>query len=65
MFDPLKCVECGGIATVHVTENRGGTKVEQHLCLDCARKLSGLPASISESLNKFIDKHEGDTKHTP
>ena len=38
----MKCDNCGKNATVHLTEIKGGKKIEKYLCEQCAAQ-KGLP----------------------
>jgi protein arginine kinase activator len=60
----MKCDNCNKPATVHLTEIRGGKKIEKHLCEQCAAQSEGLPAvkghtPINELLTNFVMAHSG------
>ena len=50
-------------ATVHMTEIKGGKKIEKHLCEQCAAQQEGLPVKphtpINELLTNFVLAHSG------
>jgi protein arginine kinase activator len=62
----MKCEKCNKQATVHLTEIRGGKKIEKHLCEQCAAQAEGFPAKahtpINELLTNFVLAHSGLTK---
>jgi protein arginine kinase activator len=62
----MKCEKCNRLATVHLTEIRGGKKIEKHLCEECAAQLEGFaPKShtpINELLTNFVLAHSGMAK---
>ena len=64
----LKCDKCNKSATVHLTEIKGGKKIEKHLCEQCAAENEGLPVKshmpINELLTNFVMQHSGLTKET-
>ena len=59
----MKCDNCNKPATVHLTENRNGKKMEKHLCEQCAAQNEGLPVKahtpINELLTNFVLAHSG------
>lgn len=60
----MKCDNCNKPATVHLTEIRGGKKIEKHLCEQCAAQSEGMPAikghtPINELLTNFVMAHSG------
>ena len=59
----LKCDNCNKTATVHLTEIKGGKKIEKHLCEQCAAQNEGLPVKshtpINELLTNFVLAHSG------
>lgn len=60
----MKCDNCNKPATVHLTEIRGGKKIEKHLCEECAAQSEGqlLPKQhtpINELLTNFVMQHSG------
>jgi protein arginine kinase activator len=59
----MKCEKCNRQATVHLTEIRGGKKIEKHLCEQCAAQMEGIaPKShtpINELLTNFVLAHSG------
>ena len=59
----MKCDNCNKAATVHLTEIRGGKKIEKHLCEQCAAASEGLPVKahtpINELLTNFVMAHSG------
>jgi len=60
----MKCDNCGNKpATVHLTEIRGGKKIEKHLCEQCAAQSEGMPVKqhtpINELLTNFVMAHAG------
>ncbi len=59
----MKCDQCNRQATVHLTEIKGGKKLEKHLCEQCAAQNEGLPvkphAPINELLTNFVMAHSG------
>ncbi len=61
-----KCDNCSKPATVHLTEIKGGKKIEKHLCEQCAAQNEGLQVKghtpINELLTNFVMTHSGLTK---
>lgn len=59
----MKCDSCGKTATVHLTEIKGGKKLEKHLCEQCAARNEGIPVKahtpINELLTNFVMAHSG------
>jgi protein arginine kinase activator len=59
----MKCDNCNKPATVHLTEIKGGKKLEKHLCEQCAAQSEGLPVKqhtpINELLTNFVLAHSG------
>ena len=59
----MKCDNCNKSATVHLTEIKGGKKIEKHLCEQCAAQNEGLPVKshmpINELLTNFVLAHSG------
>jgi protein arginine kinase activator len=59
----MKCDNCGKSATVHLTEIKGGKKIEKHLCEQCAAQNEGIPVKahtpINELLTNFVMAHSG------
>ena len=59
----MKCENCSKNATVHLTEIKGGKKIEKHLCEQCAAQNEGLPVKshmpINELLTNFVMAHSG------
>ena len=59
----MKCDNCNKTATVHLTEIKGGKKIEKHLCEQCAAQNEGLPVKshmpINELLTNFVMAHSG------
>ena len=59
----MKCDNCNKTATVHLTEIKGGKKIEKHLCEQCAAQNEGLPVKphtpINELLTNFVLAHSG------
>lgn len=59
----MKCDNCNKQATVHLTEIKGGKKIEKHLCEQCAAQNEGLPVKshmpINELLTNFVMQHSG------
>jgi protein arginine kinase activator len=59
----MKCDSCGKSATVHLTEIKGGKKIEKHLCEQCAAQNEGIPVKahtpINELLTNFVMAHSG------
>src|SRR3954462_175978 len=65
----MRCDNCNKAATVHLTEIKGGKKLEKHLCEQCAALNEGLPVKshtpINELLTNFVMAHSGGvTKET-
>ena len=64
----MKCDNCNKTATVHLTEIKGGKKLEKHLCEACAGQLEGMPVKqhtpINELLTNFVLAHSGVPKET-
>jgi protein arginine kinase activator len=64
----MKCDNCNKTATVHLTEIKGGKKIEKHLCEQCAAQNEGLPVKshmpINELLTNFVMAHSGLQKET-
>ena len=66
----MKCDNCNTkAATVHLTEIKGGKKIEKHLCEQCAAQNEGLPVKsshmpINELLTNFVMAHSGLQKDT-
>lgn len=62
---PRKCDNCKEPATVHLTEIKGGEKIEKHLCEQCAAQNEGLTTGgkahlpINELLTNFVMQHSG------
>lgn len=59
----MKCENCNNPATVHLTEIKGGKKMEKHLCEACsALEGIGPPKAhtpINELLTNFVMAHSG------
>jgi protein arginine kinase activator len=59
----MKCDNCNKSATVHLTEIKGGKKLEKHLCEACAAAAEGMPVKshmpINELLSNFVMTHSG------
>jgi len=59
----MKCDKCNKTATVHLTEIKGGKKIEKHLCEHCAAETEGLSTKshmpINELLTNFVMAHSG------
>jgi protein arginine kinase activator len=61
----MKCENCNNPATVHLTEIKGGKKIEKHLCESCAAQLEGIGTMgkghqpINELLTNFVMAHSG------
>jgi protein arginine kinase activator len=58
----MKCNNCNKPATVHLTELKGGKKIEKHLCASCAAESEGFPVvkpPINEMLTNFVLAHSG------
>src|SRR3954452_8187264 len=59
----MKCDNCTKTATVHLTEIKGGKKIEKNLCEQCAAQNEGLPVKshmhINELLTNFVMAHSG------
>ena len=60
----MKCDNCNKQpATVHLTEIKGGKKIEKHLCEQCAAQNEGVPIKshtpINELLTNFVMAHSG------
>lgn len=57
------CNGCNKPKTVHVTEIKGGKKLEKHLCKDCPLVNEGMAAKahqpINELLSNFVLAHSG------
>ena len=56
-----KCENCGKQATIHLTEIKGGKKLEKHLCESCAAQAEGFNAQpakphmpIDQLLTNFV-----------
>ncbi len=64
----MKCDNCNKPATVHLTEIKGGKKLEKHLCEQCAAQNEGLPVKthtpINELLTNFVLAHSGKQMET-
>lgn len=64
----MKCDNCNKSATVHLTEIKGGKKIEKHLCEQCAAQNEGYPVKshmpINELLTNFVMAHSGMPKET-
>jgi len=64
----MKCDNCNKSATVHLTEIKGGKKIEKHLCEQCAAQNEGLPVKshmpINELLTNFVMQHSNLQKET-
>ena len=64
----MKCDNCNKNATVHLTEIKGGKKIEKHLCEQCAAQNDVLPVKshmpINELLTNFVMAHSGLQKET-
>jgi protein arginine kinase activator len=62
----MKCDNCNNHATVHLTEIKGGKKIEKHLCEQCANQLEGIAVKshtpINELLTNFVMAHSGIVK---
>lgn len=62
----MKCDNCNNHATVHLTEIKGGKKVEKHLCEQCAQQMEGIAVKshtpINELLTNFVLAHSGIVK---
>ena len=64
----MKCENCNNAATVHLTEIKGGKKIEKHLCENCAAQLEGIGNAakghtpINELLTNFVMAHSGTAK---
>lgn len=62
----MKCDNCNNTATVHLTEIKGGKKLEKHLCEQCAAKIEGISVKshtpINELLTNFVLAHSGVAK---
>ena len=62
---PMKCDNCNKSATVHLTEIKGGKKIEKHLCEQCAAQNEGFTGAakthmpINELLTNFVMAHSG------
>lgn len=65
----MKCDHCNRPATVHLTEIRGGKKLEKNLCEQCAAKLGSAQGKghtpINELLSKFVMEHSGAQTEQP
>src|SRR5262245_15674285 len=59
----MKCDNCKNPATVHLTEIKGGKKIDKHLCEHCAAQNEDLPVKshtpINELLTNFVLAHSG------
>lgn len=59
----MKCDNCNKAATVHLTEIKGGKKIEKHLCEQCAAANEGVPVKthtpINELLTNFVLQQTG------
>jgi protein arginine kinase activator len=59
----MKCDNCNNQATVHLTEIKGGKKIEKHLCEQCAAQtethLVKPHMPINELLTNFVLAHSG------
>ncbi len=58
----MNCQSCGKPATVHLTNIVGNTKIETHLCQECAEKQDLLKAkelNLSAILQTVIGQHVG------
>lgn len=59
----MKCDNCNRAATIHLTEIKGGKKIEKHLCEQCAAQNEGVPVKthmpINELLTNFVLAHSG------
>jgi protein arginine kinase activator len=64
----MKCDNCNKQATVHLTEIKGGKKIEKHLCEQCAAQNEGFPIKahtpINELLTNFVMAHSGIAKES-
>ena len=64
----MKCDNCNKNASVHLTEIKGGKKIEKHLCEQCAAQNEGFPVKshmpINELLTNFVMAHSGLQKET-
>jgi len=64
----MKCDNCNKTATIHLTEIKGGKKIEKHLCEQCAAQTEGAPLKphmpINELLTNFVLAHSGTQKET-
>jgi protein arginine kinase activator len=64
----MKCDNCNKPATVHLTEIKGGKKIEKHLCEQCAAQNEGFPIKahtpINELLTNFVMAHSGIAKES-
>ena len=50
----MKCNNCNNTATVHLTEIKGGKKIEKHLCEQCAAENEGLPVKSHMPINELL-----------
>jgi protein arginine kinase activator len=68
LISQMKCDNCNKTATVHLTELKGGKKIEKHLCEQCAAQSEGLPVKshmpINELLTNFVMQHSNLQKET-
>ncbi len=59
----MKCDNCSKTATIHLTEIKGGKKIEKHLCESCANQTGDVPVKahtpINELLTQFVMAHSG------
>jgi protein arginine kinase activator len=57
------CEICGKVATIHVTEIKGGQKIEKHFCKNCHASEENLGGKnhqpINELLSNFVMSHGG------
>jgi protein arginine kinase activator len=62
----MKCDNCNKPATVHLTEIKGGKKIEKHLCEQCAAQNEGVQIKthtpINELLTNFVLQQTGMAK---
>jgi len=62
----MKCDNCNKPATVHLTEIKGGKKIEKNFCEQCAAASEGVPMKthtpINELLTNFVLQQTGMSK---
>ena len=62
------CQHCNKAKTVHITEIKGGQKIEKHLCKDCPLMNDGMGKKahqpINELLSSFVLSHSNQAKPT-